>query len=83
MWPFKKKRESPAEIAAEEKLDEATREVAEGELEKESAREAPFFLNPVATLAREGLSQPPLHEDPDPSDDRSMHDVMHEDDAKP
>jgi hypothetical protein len=26
MWPFKRKQESPAEIAAEERLDEAVRE---------------------------------------------------------
>jgi hypothetical protein len=28
MWPLKRKKESPQEIAAEEKLDEVTREVA-------------------------------------------------------
>ncbi len=28
MWPFKRKQESPQEIAAEERLDEATREEA-------------------------------------------------------
>jgi hypothetical protein len=36
MWPFKKKQESPEEIAAEERLDEVTREVAAGELDKEA-----------------------------------------------
>jgi hypothetical protein len=35
MWPFKKKQESPEEIAAEKKLDEVTFEVAAGELDKE------------------------------------------------
>ena len=41
MWPFKRKKESPQEIAAEERLDEATREVAWDEFGKEAAREAP------------------------------------------
>lgn len=40
MWPFKRKPESPQEIAAEQRLDEATREVAWGEFGKESAHEA-------------------------------------------
>ncbi len=39
MWPFKRKKESPQEIAAEKKLDEVTREVALQELDKEAVRE--------------------------------------------
>ena len=39
MWPFKKKQESPLEIAAEERLDEATREIGWDEFDKEERRE--------------------------------------------
>jgi hypothetical protein len=46
MWPFKKKPESPEEIAAEEKLDEATREVASAELQKEADRQLSTAFNP-------------------------------------
>jgi hypothetical protein len=35
MWPFKRKPESPEEKAALERLDEATQEVSDEELEKE------------------------------------------------
>jgi len=41
---FKRKPESPQEIAAEERLDEVTREVASQELDKEGSRETRGFL---------------------------------------
>ena len=37
MWPFKRKKESPQEIAAEKKLDEVTREAAWGEFDERPA----------------------------------------------
>lgn len=87
--------ESPEEKEALEKLDEATREVAAQELQKEADRElsAPGLFGPRRLGWMFGRFRPfrwkkgdPVPEpvdDEDPSDDRSMHDVMHEDDAKP
>ena len=69
MWPFKKKRESPEEIAAEERLDEATREVAWGEFDKEAAREA--ALGPLAPLGITGAMEGRLV---DPADEHGRHD---------
>jgi hypothetical protein len=40
MWPFKRKKESPQEIAAEERLDDVTREVAWDEFDKAKTRGA-------------------------------------------
>ena len=80
MWPFKKKQESPEEIAAEERLDEATREVAWGEFDKAAAREAP--LGPFAPLGLEGATQGPLQGDPDPGDEHGLRDALHGEDEK-
>jgi hypothetical protein len=80
MWPFKRKKESPQEIAAEERLDEATREVASGELEKEAAREAP--AGPFAPLGMTGATQGPLEGDPDPGDEHGLRDALHDEDEK-
>jgi len=76
MWPFKKKPESPEEVAALEKLDEVTRGVAAGELDKEAAREAPF--GPLEPLGIEGMKQGPLHGDPDPTDEHGLRDALRE-----
>jgi hypothetical protein len=80
MWPFKKKQESPQEIAAEQKLDEATREVAWDEFDKEAAREV--RLGPLEPLGLTGAMQPPPEGDPDPGDEHGLRDVLHEDDEK-
>ena len=71
MWPFKKRKPEPAEEkAALEKLDEVTREVAAGELEKEAAREVALPLG-AGELRMEGALQGPLHGDPDPIGEES------------
>jgi hypothetical protein len=80
MWPFKRKPESPQEIAAEERLDEATREVAWGEFDKEAGREAP--LGPFAPLGLTGATQGPVAGDPDPGDEHGLRDALHEGEEK-
>jgi hypothetical protein len=78
MWPFRKRNpESPQEVAAEERLDEATREAVWGELDKEAAREAG---NPLAPLDRAGATQGPLRRDPDPGDEHGLRESLREDD---
>jgi hypothetical protein len=76
MWPFKRKPESPEEIAAEERLDEATREVAWDEFDKEAAREAGF--GPLAPLGMIGATQGPLKDDPDPGGEQGLRDALHD-----
>ena len=84
MWPFKKsKPESPEEKQALENLDEATREVAGAEMEKAAFRIAALAPGTVGPVGAEQAAQIMVHGDPDPPDDRSMHDVMHEDEPKP
>jgi hypothetical protein len=80
MWPFKRKPESPQEIAAEERLDEATREVGAEELDKEAARET--GMGPFAPLGMIGAMQGPLEGDPDPTDEHGLRDALRDDDAK-
>lgn len=80
MWPFKRKKESPQEIAAEKRLDETTREVAWDEFDKEAAREAPW--GPLEPLGMTGAMQGPLEGDPDPGDERSLRDALRDDDEK-
>jgi hypothetical protein len=82
MWPFKRKKESPQEIAAEEKLDDATREVGWDELDKEAAREAP--LGPFAPLGIEGAMAGQLQGDgdPDPGDEHGRQDALRDADEK-
>jgi len=66
MWPFKKKQESPQEIAAEERLDEATREVAWDEFDKNEGTGPTGLFVP-----------PPRHGgDPDPTDERGLRDAL-------
>ncbi|MDX6480436.1 MAG: hypothetical protein QOG85_946 [Gaiellaceae bacterium] len=82
MWPFKKKPESPEEIAAEEKLDRVTREVAAAELDKEAAVEAVtggfsaatggMIGNPLQPLEETGAMSGPLHGDPDPVGEKGL-----------
>ena len=84
MWPFKKRKpESPQEIAAEQRLDEATREVAWGEFDKEAAHEAP--LGPFAPLAPLGITGA-MHGrpkgDPDPGEEHALRDALRGDDEK-
>jgi hypothetical protein len=80
MWPFKKKKESPQEIAAEERLDEATREVSWEEFDKEAAHEAP--VGPFAPLGMTGATEGPLGGDPDPGDEHGLRDALHHDEKK-
>jgi hypothetical protein len=80
MWPFKRKKESPQEIAAEERLDEATREVAWNEFDKEAAHEAP--RGPFAPLGMTGAIEGPLKGDPDPGDEHGLRDALRDDDHK-
>jgi len=83
MWPFKKRKpESPEEKEALAKLDEATREVAGAEMEKGALRSAALSPGQLGPVGADQAADVMLHGDPDPPDDRSMHDVMHSDDAK-
>lgn len=76
MWPFKKKKESPQEIAAEKKLDEVTREAAWGEFDKEAAREAAW--GPLQPLGMSGAMQ--REGDPDPGDEHGLRDALRDGD---
>ena len=62
---FKRKPEPPQEIAAEEKLDEVTREVAAEELETEGERERSGwrYLGPLA-LALDRFPKKAFHQVP-------------------
>jgi hypothetical protein len=80
MWPFKKKKEPPQEVAAEERLDEATREVSRDELDKEAGREAP--LGPFEPLGLTGALHGPLESDSDPGDEHGLRDALHDADGK-
>lgn len=80
MWPFKRKKESPAEIAAEERLDEVTREVAWGEFDKEAEHEA--GMGPLAPLGMTGAMEGPLEGDPDPGDEHGLRDAQRDEDER-
>jgi hypothetical protein len=91
MWPFRRKQESPQEIAAEEKLDEVTREVAADELQTEADRELDTGLG-IGELARFGhprefqriegdALQEPI-DDADPRDEHALREALRDDDAK-
>jgi hypothetical protein len=73
MWPFKKKErnESPEEIAAEERLDEETRDVAWEEFDKEAAREA--ALGPFSPLGITGLMEGRLESERDLAEEHGVH----------
>ncbi|HET8895055.1 MAG TPA: hypothetical protein VFM96_13255 [Gaiellaceae bacterium] len=83
--------ESPEEIAAERKLDGATREVASQELDKEVTREKSGFFGPLTFWFR-GFPKPlrwvrgdPVPEpldDPDPTSEEGLRDALHEHDPK-
>jgi len=75
---FRVKPESPAEKQALANLDEATREVAWGEEEKEEDHE--HEGGAVGPLTFVDRRRPKLETDPDPAGGPSMHDVMHEHD---
>src|SRR5438034_739809 len=83
--------ESPEEKEALEKLDEETEEVSWAEFGKEADREVSTFwggglwrglgfmfgrFRPFRRKKGDPVAEP--LDDPDPSDDRSMRDVMHE-----
>jgi hypothetical protein len=87
---FKRKPESPEELAAERKLDEATREVASQELDKEGWRERWWgFFGPLFFAFR-GFRHPKMRLDvrdpvlfepvdnPDPTDEEGSRDALHE-----
>jgi hypothetical protein len=79
MWPFKKsKKESPQEIAAEVRLDEATREVAWDEFDKEAGREAP--AGPFAPLGVTGAMEGRQEGDPDPGDEHGLREALNDGD---
>jgi hypothetical protein len=84
---FKRKPESPQEIAAEERLDEVTREVASQELDKEGSRETRGFFGPLTLWFRarpralrwvRGDPVPEPVDDPDPGNEEGLRDVLHE-----
>lgn len=84
---FKRKPESPQEIAAEERLDEVTREVASQELDKEGSRETRGFFGPLTLWfhARpralrwvRGDPVPEPVDDPDSGSEEGLRDVLHE-----
>ena len=77
MWPFKRKPDSPQEIAAEKKLDEVAREVAWDEFDKEAGREAPW--GPFEPLGMTGAIEGPQKGDPDPGDERGLRYVLRDD----
>ena len=80
MWPFKKRPESPQEVAAEERLDEATREVAWDEFDEEARREAP--LGPLASLGLIGATEGPPGADSDPGDEHGLRGTLRDADEK-
>lgn len=93
MWPFKRKTESPQEIAAEKKLDEVTREVAFQELDKEAVREQQggFLGSFTLGFRRErpdllhhvkGDPVPEPVDDPDPGDEHGLRDALRGDEDK-
>jgi len=84
---FKRKPESPQEIAAEERLDEVTREVASQELDKDGSREQRGFFGPLTLWFRarpralrwvRGDAVPEPRDDPDPGSEEGLRDVLHE-----
>ncbi len=88
---FESEPESPAEIAAEQALDEASREVGWDEFEKEGERErtlwAHGFLGPLTFFGRfrrkpfrrvDGDPVPEPVDDPDPGDERGLRDALDE-----
>jgi hypothetical protein len=82
VWPFKRKKESPEEIAAEKRLNEVTREVAWGEFDKEAAHEAPAPMGPFAPLGMTGATEGPLKGDPDPTDEHGLREALREGEEK-
>jgi hypothetical protein len=80
MWPFKRKKESAEEIAAEKRLDEVTREVAWGEFDKEAAHEA--GMGPFAPLGMTGATEGPLKGDPNPTHEHGLRETLHKGDEK-
>jgi hypothetical protein len=80
MWPFKRKTESPAEIAAEERLDEATRDVAWDEFDKEARREA--ALGPLSPLGLIGATEGPPKGDSDPGDEHGLRESLRDADEQ-
>jgi hypothetical protein len=90
MWPFKRKPESPDEKEALAKLDEATREVAWDEEEKEADRERTGWQpGPLITLGRRrpfrrvaGDPVPEPVDDPDPGDEHGLRDALRDGEEK-
>jgi hypothetical protein len=81
MWPFKKRQETPQEIAAEEKLDEATRGVAWDEFDKEERRET--LGGGFGVLTGELFPEERAGDvDRDPAGKESLRDVLHDADEK-
>lgn len=82
MWPFKKRKpESPEEIAAEERLDEATREAAWDEFDKEERRETlTLGFGPLTgeLMPEERAGGP----DRDPGEEHAVRDALRGDDEK-
>jgi len=92
VWPFRSKPESPEEKEALAKLDQATREVASDELQKEADRELSTRFTPALGYNRGGAlfwmgrfrpfrwkkgdPVPEPLDDEDPAGGPSMHDVM-------
>jgi hypothetical protein len=81
VWPFKKTHESPQEIAAEEKLDEATRDVGWDEFDKEERRET--LGGGFGVLTGELFPEERAGDvDRDPAGKESLRDTLHEGDEK-
>jgi hypothetical protein len=89
---FKRKPESPQEIAAEKRLDEGTREVASQELGKEVSREKSGFLGPLTYAFRRarpsalrrvsGDPVPEPVENPDPGSEEGLRDALRDHDSE-
>ena len=75
MWPFKRKQESPQEIAAE-KLDEVTREVAWDEFGKEAVREQRRPSNFVAARSAGAKGDPVRRRRPRPRRRAGLRDAL-------
>jgi hypothetical protein len=86
---FKSKPESPAELEAEQTLDEATRSVGWDEFEKEGEREREFplrgFFGPLTFFGRfrrkqfhhvAGDAVPEPVDDPDAGDEQGLRDAF-------
>ena len=82
MWPFKRKPpESPEEIAAEQKLDEVTRERRLGRV-RQGGRGARPHSARSRRSGSTGAPEGPVKGDPDPGDEHGLREALRDEDEK-